>query len=306
MLNSIVLGLLAFLLIALAAVLVLISSHEQVDPESRRRFQEVLETPDDETWLNQHKWRRARKITVRVRRLLERVPGTDMQEIEVLLRRAALAEDRYRAITYASLWVTPLLGMGLGMLWAASREGDVGVAMMMGFVIGYISPRSLLRTLAERRQAAIKEEMPIVLNLMRLLFDAGLSLEHTFKAISEQAKEISPNLSAEFAWVLLRIQQGQERGDALDEMAKRNDVNELSETVAMLKQASRYGGNLRDSLLRYLRMLEDRRLTDLRDKVGKLSANMSVVMILFLFPALLIFLAGPGVVSLVKALSNFN
>ncbi len=304
--STIVLALLVVLLLLLAGMLALLSRQEQADPEARRRFQEVLDTPDDETWLNQHKWRRARSFTVRVKRMLEQVPGTDMQEIEVLLRRAALAEDRYRALTYASLWMSPLVGMTLGFAWTMSQSGTYTNGLIIGFVFGYIAPRSLLRTLAERRQAAIKEEMPIVLNLMRLLFDAGLSLEHTFKAISEQSKEISPNLAAEFAWVLKRIQQGQERGDALDEMAKRNDVNELSETVAMLKQASRYGGNLRESLLRYLRMLEDRRLTDLRDKVGKLSANMSVVMILFLFPALLIFLAGPGVVALVKALSSFN
>jgi tight adherence protein C len=92
----------------------------------------------------------------------------------------------------------------------------------------------------------------------------------------------------------------------MDEMAKRNDVNELSETVAMLKQASRYGGNLRESLLRYLRLLEDRRMTDLKDKVGKLSANMSIVMMLFLFPALLIFLAGPGMIALKNALAGFK
>jgi tight adherence protein C len=296
----------ALLLLALAGVLALMSQQDQVAPESEKRFSEALETPQDETWLNQRKWRRARGITHRVKRLLERLPGTDMGEIEVLLRQAALADDRYRAMVYASLWMLPLAGLSLGALYATFNEAPLASGMAVGFVMGYILPRSTLRVLAERRQKAIKEEMPIVLNLMRLLFDAGLSLEHTLKAISEQARQITPHLSGEFAWVLSRIQHGQERGDALDEMAKRNDVNELSETVAMLKQASRYGGNLRESLLRYLRLLEDRRLTDLKDKVGKLSANMSIVMMLFLFPALLIFLAGPGMIALKNALAGFQ
>ncbi len=147
--------------------------------------------------------------------------------------------------------------------------------------------------------------MPIVLNLMRLLFDAGLSLEHTLKAISEQARPIAPNLSTEFNWVLTRIQHGQERGDALEDMAKRLDVPELSETVAILKQAARYGGNLRDSLMRYVKLMEDRRMTTLRDKVGKMSAQMSLVMMVFMFPALMLYLAGPGVISLSKALTSF-
>ncbi len=296
---------LALLLLALAGVLILLSNQDQAAPEAEKRFHEALETPQDETWLNQRKWRRARSITQRVKRFLERLPGTDMDEIELLLRQAALADDHYRSLIYTSLWLLPATGLTLGAAYATMRGSPLTSGLAVGFVIGYILPRSTLRVLAERRQKAIKEEMPIVLNLMRLLFDAGLSLEHTLKAISEQARQITPHLASEFAWVLSRIQHGQERGDAMDEMAKRNDVGELSETVAMLKQASRYGGNLRESLLRYLRLLEDRRLTDLKDKVGKLSANMSIVMMLFLFPALLIFLAGPGMIAIKNAFSGF-
>jgi tight adherence protein C len=292
---------LAGLLIALAAALALMSRQDPAAPEAEKRFLEVLETPHDETWLNQRKWRKAKSITQRFKRVLERTPGTDMAEIEVLLRQAALAED-----LSTSLWLTPAIGTGLGLLGVIFEGYPPGPALVFGFALGFIVPRNLLRRLAVRRQLAIKEEMPVVLNLMRLLFDAGLSLEHTLKAISEQAKEITPELSKEFAWVLMRIQHGQERGEAMDEMAKRNDVDELTETVAMLKQAARYGGNLRESLLRYLRLLEDRRLTTLRDKVGKMSANMSIVMMLFLFPALLIFLAGPGVLALTKALSSMR
>jgi tight adherence protein C len=275
--------LLALMLLALAGLLVLMSNQEQPAPEAEKRFSEALETPNDETWLNQRKWRRTRSITHRVKRLLERLPGTDMDEIEVLLRQAALASDRYRAMIYTSLWLLPVAGVVLGITYATVKDVELAIPLSVGFVMGFVLPRHTLRVLAERRQRAIKEEMPI----------------------SEQARQITPHLSAEFAWVLSRIQHGQERGDAMDEMAKRNDVDELSETVAMLKQAARYGGNLRESLLRYLRLMEDRRLTDLRDKVGKLSANMSIVMMAFLFPALLIFLAGPGMIALKNALSGF-
>jgi tight adherence protein C len=297
---------LAALLIALAFVVALLGRQNPTAPEAQKRFHDALETPQDETWLNQRKWRRTQSVTIRVKRLLERLPGADMQEIEVLLRQAALVDDRNRAMVYASLWLGPLLGLGLALLLITFKDYPPGPSLVLSFAAGYVMPRQLLRRRAENRQKAIKEEMPIVLNLMRLLFDAGLSLEHTLKAISEQARHITPNLSAEFSWVLLRIHHGQERGEAMDEMAKRNDVDELSETVAMLKQAARYGGNLRDSLLKYLRLLEDRRMTDLRDKVGQMSAKMSIVMVSFLFPALLIFLAGPGLMAITRAFASLK
>lgn len=298
--------LLAALLIGLSIILLLLAQQDGSVPESARRFNEVLETPQDEGWLNQRKWRKTRSVTHRFRRMLERTPGSDMEEIEVLMRQAAMVDDAARGLVYVSLWLTPALGILAGLALGAAHGGSLAVGGMFGLGFGYIAPRRALRWAAKRRQRSIREEMPIVLNLMRLLFDAGLSIEHTMKAISEQGKRITPHLAREFAWVLMRIHHGQDRGDALEEMAKRIDVPELTETVAILKQAARYGGSVRDSLLKYLKLMEDRRLTDLRDKVGKLSAQMTVVMVLFLFPALLIFLAGPGVLAITKALTTMR
>lgn len=299
--------LLALLLAALAGLLLMMSRSDANEPgaEAEKRFNEVLETPDDATWLSQRRVSRTASMTQRFKRFLERTPGTDMQEVEVLMRQAALVDDRTRARVYTSLWLAPMLLGALGVSIALLKDANVVQLGFTGVVIGFIGSRKVLRWLAERRRRAIRDEMPIVLNLMRLLFDAGLSLEHTLKAISEQARPIAPNLSTEFNWVLTRIQHGQERGDALEDMAKRLDVPELSETVAILKQAARYGGNLRDSLMRYVKLMEDRRLTTLRDKVGKMSAQMSLVMMVFMFPALMLYLAGPGVISLSKALTSF-
>jgi tight adherence protein C len=48
--------------------------------------------------------------------------------------------------------------------------------------------------------------------------------------------------------------------------------------------------------------MEERQLSALREYVNVLSGKMSVVMMVFLFPALLIFLAGPGFIALAKGL----
>ena len=176
----------------------------------------------------------------------------------------------------------------------------------MGAIVGFLLSRRALRWAAERRQGQIRDEMPTVLNLLRMLFDSGLSLEHSLKTVSEQGGDVVPHLAHEFKAVLQRIYNGQERGEALEDMARCIDVAELTETVAILKQSAKYGGNLRDSLLKYLRLLEDRRMTDLREKVSKLSAKMTVVMVLFMFPALMIFLAGPGVMAITRALSQMK
>ena len=81
-------------------------------------------------------------------------------------------------------------------------------------------------------------------------------------------------------------------------------VAELNDTITMLRQATRYGGTLREPLIEYTRIIEQRQVSELREQVGKLSAKMTIVMVIFLFPALMIFVAGPGFVGLAKALKG--
>lgn len=298
--------LLAAMLLALAWVLVSLTRDEGAVPEAEKRFNEVLEADEGSAWLQQRRVSGMARVTRRFRRLLESLPGSDMQEIELLIRQAALMDDARRSRVYTSLWLAPVLLAALAMVIGSAKGWPLFHSAFAGLTVGYIAPRSILRNLAERRRLAIRDEMPVALNLMRLLFDAGLSLEHTLKAISEQGRQVTPNLADEFAWVLQRIQHGQERGDALEELARRLDVDELTETVSMLKQAARYGGNLRESLMRYVKMMEERRMTSLRDKVGKMSAKLSIVMMLFMFPALLLFLAGPGFLALINAFKRMS
>lgn len=298
--------LLAAMLMALAWVLLSLTREEGAAPEAEKRFNEVLDPEEEGAWLQQRRRTGMAGMTRRFRRLLERLPGSDMQEIELLIRQAALMDDKLRARVYTSLWLAPLLLAAFAVLVGSIKGWPLFHSAFAGLTIGYIAPRSILRSLAERRRQAIREEMPVALNLMRLLFDAGLSLEHTLKAISEQGRQVTPNLAEEFAWVLQRIQHGQERGDAMEELARRIDIDELTETVGMLKQASRYGGNLRESLMRYVKMMEERRMTSLRDRVGKMAAKLSIVMMVFMFPALLLFLGGPGFLALMNALKRMT
>src|SRR3989344_666762 len=298
--------LLAAMLLTLAWVLLTLTRDDGTVPEAEKRFNEVLEADEGSAWLQQRRVSGMARVTRRFRRLLESLPGSDMQEIELLIRQAALMDDARRSRVYTSLWLAPVLLAALAMVIGSAKGWPLFHSAFAGLTVGYIAPRSILRNLAERRRLAIRDEMPVALNLMRLLFEAGLSLEHTLKAISEQGRQVTPNLADEFAWVLQRIQHGQERGDALEELARRLDVDELTETVSMLKQAARYGGNLRESLMRYVKMMEERRMTSLRDKVGKMSAKLSIVMMLFMFPALLLFLAGPGFLALINAFKRMS
>ena len=64
------------------------------------------------------------------------------------------------------------------------------------------------------------------------------------------------------------------------------------------------GGGAMKSLQALKALLDDRRLTRMQEYISKMSAKMSVVMMLFLFPALLMVLGGPSIIAISRAFGS--
>jgi len=287
--------------LAMCGLVLLLFLQKQAEQDVRQRFEEVLKTHDGMGWLSAKRGPTSQQDS----KVLSRVFAGSGQSQEMLFRRAGLTSPTVKTFYYSAAAAAPFAGALLMGLWAVLNTkgvGDTLAIVFFGFGAGYLLPSRILAWIAARRKKIMRGEMLAVLHLMRMLFDAGLSLEHALRVISEQGRELVPELAIEISGALSRINAGQERGDALEEMAAPLDVPELNDTVAILKQATQYGGSLRESLARFATLMEQRHMTDLREYVGKLSAKMTVVMIAFMFPALMIFLAGPGFLALGRAL----
>lgn len=293
------------LLLVVACIVLLMLLRRQEDFASQRRFDEVLQARPDLAWLGGQAGASGRGRF----NLLHAFSRASDQEVVLHLRRVGWTHTRRQTFYYVFAAVLPVAGLIAGGAWGALKHAGwshMALSAFLGFALGYLFPPRLLGWLARRRQKAIREEMLPVLHLLRMLLDAGLSLEHALRIISEQGQVLAPHLAEEFGLALARINTGQERGMALEEMAAPLDVAELDDTIAILKQATRHGGSLRESLARFVVLIEERRITTLREYVGKLSAKMTMVMMIFLFPALILFLAGPGFLALASALTSMN
>lgn len=291
-------------LLAGACFVLLYLLRQQEWQDSKRRFEEVLVAGGDVDWLAAAVHDKGGGTGARV---LRRV--SQPKAVELDLRRAGWTTPMARRIYTVCGILAPVAGMLLAGATAAVAGKDIDQVIaiaFLGFGAGYLLPPRLLRRRARLRQKALRDEMLAVLHLLRMLFDAGLSLEHALRIISEQGRELAPQMAAELGIALTRINAGQDRGDALEEMAAPLNVPELDDTIAILKQATRYGGSLRDSLGRFTVLIEERRMTSLREYVSKLSAKMTIVMVIFMFPALMLFLAGPGFLALARALVRVN
>ncbi len=182
----------------------------------------------------------------------------------------------------------------------------VWLAPVFALGIGYLLPKRWLAWAAKHRQETLAEEVTTFIPLLRILFDVGMTVEQGLRVLAKEAEGILPNLSAELRQVLARVDAGLELGRELRDMAAALEVYEVTDCVVILEQLIVQGGGAMASLLRLKELIDDRHHTALEERVSKLSGKMSVIMMVFLFPALLIVLAGPGFIAIVGALGEMR
>ncbi|MGM0516315.1 MAG: type II secretion system F family protein [Pseudomonadota bacterium] len=213
------------------------------------------------------------------------------------------------AIPYLVWAVAIVAGFLIGLAWGGSREAGGSVTLFAGFaggVIGLILFKRVVLWMAARRIARIKTELPLVIRLLRLLLNAGLAYEMAVRRVAEEGESVAPELAREFQGVLRWTAGGLPLTQALAVMEERLDENDLGRLVGVLRQLISLGGSVDRSLNNLSEDLEKRRESTLREQVNKASGKMSLIMMLFLFPALLIVLAGPAIISLGRGLLEIS
>ncbi|KAA8715810.1 type II secretion system F family protein [Pseudomonas cannabina] len=228
-------------------------------------------------------------------------------ETQILLNRIG-----WRRASKRSLFAACQIGVPVGLmcvvalvqlLFFKNIEQPL-IAPVFALGVGYLLPKRVLAVAAKRRQKQVVLEISTFIPLLRILFESGMAVEQALRVLSSEGKELLPVLSDEIRVVLTRVDSGLELGEELRKTAALLAVDELSDTCVILNQLIHQGGGALKSLLTLKQLIDDRRLTRLQEYISKLSAKMSMVMMAFLFPALLIVLAGPGFIAISRALGG--
>ncbi|MHC8316351.1 type II secretion system F family protein [Pseudomonas sp. LB3P31] len=228
-------------------------------------------------------------------------------ETQMLLNRVGWRRARQRSMFAALQIGTPFVLMGLVIALQPlvySQATNHWIAAFFALAIGYLLPKRLLAYAAKRRQKQIAVEISTLIPLLRILFESGMAVEQSLRVLSIEAQRLLPQTTQELRLILARVDSGLELGQELNKAASVLAIDEFTDTCVILQQLIQQGGGAMKSLLALKQLLDDRRLTNLQEYISKMSAKMSVVMMLFLFPALLIVLAGPGFTAIARAFSS--
>ena len=189
-----------------------------------------------------------------------------------------------------------LLRRGLDMLYIA---GAILVVTLFTAL-----PHVWLRGRMQRRQNAIRRNLPDALDMLSVCASAGLGFDQSLQRVSEYW---DTPLSAEFTRMLSEMEMGLSRREAMRNMVTRTDVNEISSFVALILQADQLGMSISDTLQAIAEQMRIERRFRAQEMAQKAPTKMLFPMAFLIFPALIAIVLGPSVpafVDLFRDLTN--
>ena len=231
-------------------------------------------------------------------------------DLRVRLMRAGfpfgLRAQTFLLVKFASIFVAmllfalcyPALGQ-VASMWGIEIPTVFFIPfLVIGALYGFRLPDIWLGLRIRARQNAIQLQLPDTIDLISISVEAGLGLVAAIQRIAERF----PNeLSEEFLRTLQEVRLGRAQGEALRDMARRVDVQDLTTLLTAIVQAEQLGLAVSNVLRIQSERLRERRAQKAREAAQKAPIKMTFPLVLFIFPALFIVILGPAMIKIFSA-----
>lgn len=185
------------------------------------------------------------------------------------------------------------------MLWAVSGSDIAAMQkiayFLLGGAIGFILPFSSLRRQVQQRQDNIRRQLPEALDILCVSVEAGLSFDAALAKISTRMK--GPFID-ECKRMLDDVRMGATRRTALQALAERCDVQEVSLFVTSIIQAERLGSNMSKTLKIQADAVRERHRQWVKAMALKAPVKIVLPLVGLILPAIFIVALGPAIFNI--------
>ena len=176
------------------------------------------------------------------------------------------------------------------------------MALFFAVAIGFVLPDLWLNRTIRRRKHRLRLSLADALDLLVICVEAGLGLDQAIMRVAQELRIVHPELSEELRLVNLEMRVGKSRLDALRALSARTGVDDIKSLVAMLIQTERFGTSIAQSLRIHSDSLRIKRRQRAEEAAAKTPVKMVPVLVFFIFPALLVVILGPAIITLSRQL----
>ncbi|HEY8739636.1 MAG TPA: type II secretion system F family protein [Candidatus Dormibacteraeota bacterium] len=164
-------------------------------------------------------------------------------------------------------------------------------------VLGWILPDQWLKQKAGGRRAKIENTIPDFIDLLTICLDAGLAFDAALVRVSEK---VEGPLAEELTVMITDIRYGRPRLEAMEALAERIQVEDMTAFVNAVTQSTKLGVALGGTVRIQAAEIRRRRRQGAEEKASQASLKMLFPMIGCIFPTLFIVLMGPVALILLQ------
>ncbi len=226
--------------------------------------------------------------------------------------RASLATAGYRSpratVIFFGTRIFLAIVLGLTFLVFGSDVMDgkdpmyFPIALIGIMVVGFYGPQLWLSNTISKRKERLVNGFPDALDLMVVCVEAGLGLDQAISRVGHEVKQGHPDLGDEFILLNLELRAGLSREQGLRNLVNRTDLEDIRSLVALLIQTDRFGTSIGQALRVHSDSMRLKRRLKAEERGAQLPVKLMIPLILFIFPALMVVIIGPGAISLIRNL----
>jgi tight adherence protein C len=180
------------------------------------------------------------------------------------------------------------------------RNAGMGAAAVAGLLI----PDKIVRNIRASYRTKIERGLPDALDMMVICAQAGLGLEPAIARVAAEIGYAHPEIAREFAQTASEMQVQADSRVSLQRLGERTGVEGLRRLTTTLVQSVQYGTPLSDAMRGLAVEMRQELLTAFEERAARLSVFLTLPMIAFILPSVMIVVGGPAVIGLFKSLSH--
>lgn len=248
-----------------------------------------------------------KRATPMLSKLVMPTSNQEQTNLRVRLATAGFRQPQAQTFFLASKSIAAVVGLLIGLV--AGFTGGLSPAMIAGAAAfgagaGMMLPNMWLSMATSSRKQKLRNGLPDSLDLLVVSVEAGLALDAALKRVGDEMAPVHAELSEELRIATMETQMGLPRNEALANMAKRSDLDEVRSLVTVITQAEKFGTSIARALRNQAESLRTKRRQRAEEKAQKTAVKLMIPLVLFIFPTMFVVLGGPAAINIMRALKE--
>jgi len=175
---------------------------------------------------------------------------------------------------------------------------------VMALYVGMLLPRLVLDRIVKARQKELRESLPDALDMLVICTNAGLSMGTALQRVAAELTTTSPALADEFNLTASEMQITSDVPAVLNNLASRTELPAIRSLVSTLVNALQFGTSITQALRVLARSERTARMMRLEEQAAKLAVKITMPMMMFIMPTVIIIAVGPAVLGMSRILKT--